>query len=74
MPCERRLLRYDVVARAIRNILPYASHTGFADASTELASDYAPEPLPLLLALNQRCAAAEREGRPIAGPGLPPVA
>ena len=29
------------------------------------------EPLPLLLALNQRCAAAERQGLPIAGPGLP---
>lgn len=30
------------------------------------------EPLALLLALNQRCAAAETEGRAIAGPGLPP--
>ncbi len=29
------------------------------------------EPLALLLALNQRCAAAEREGRAIVGPGLP---
>lgn len=29
------------------------------------------EPLALLLALNQRCAAAEQEGRPIVGPGLP---
>jgi hypothetical protein len=29
------------------------------------------EPLPLLLALNQKCAAAEREGRTVAGPGLP---
>ena len=28
-------------------------------------------PLALLLALNQRCAALEREGRSIAGPGLP---
>ena len=30
------------------------------------------EPLPLLLALNQRCAAAEKEGAAIVGPGLPP--
>ncbi|HIH03724.1 MAG TPA: hypothetical protein HA263_07745 [Methanoregulaceae archaeon] len=29
------------------------------------------EPLPLLLALNQRCAVAERDGKTIAGPGLP---
>ncbi|MGD9936861.1 MAG: DNA methyltransferase [Methanoregulaceae archaeon] len=29
------------------------------------------EPLPLLLALNQRCASLEREGRPVTGPGLP---
>jgi geranylgeranylglycerol-phosphate geranylgeranyltransferase len=29
------------------------------------------EPLPLLLALNQQCSAAENEGRAIAGPGLP---
>ncbi|MEN6342192.1 MAG: DNA methyltransferase [Methanospirillum sp.] len=29
------------------------------------------EPLALLLALNQRCAAAEKEGREVAGPGLP---
>ena len=29
------------------------------------------EPLPLLLGLNQCCAAAEGEGRTVAGPGLP---
>lgn len=29
------------------------------------------EPLALLLALNQKCAAAEGEGRAVAGPGLP---
>jgi hypothetical protein len=29
------------------------------------------EPLPLLLALNRRCAAAEDDGRTVAGPGLP---
>jgi hypothetical protein len=29
------------------------------------------EPLPLLLALNQHCAAAEREGRLVVGPELP---
>ncbi len=29
------------------------------------------EPLALLLALNQKCAAGEREGRAIVGPGLP---
>jgi hypothetical protein len=28
-------------------------------------------PLALLLGLNRRCAAAENEGRPIVGPGLP---
>jgi hypothetical protein len=28
-------------------------------------------PLALLLALNQRCAATEGEGRGVAGPGLP---
>ena len=30
------------------------------------------EPLALLPALIQKCAAAEREGRAVAGPGLPP--
>jgi hypothetical protein len=29
------------------------------------------EPLPLLLALNRRCAAAEGEGQTVIGPGLP---
>ena len=31
-----------------------------------------PEPLPLLLALDQKCVVAESEEHPIAGPGLPP--
>ena len=53
--------------RRRRSIGPWARRT--ATAFRARLRDL--EPLPLLLALNQRCAAAEREGGPVAGPGLP---
>jgi hypothetical protein len=81
-----RALRRDLMARhglSLRALVASAEEQGKhplkdAQAALDAAVSAAygmgarADPLPFLLALNQKCAAREAEGLPVVGPGLPP--